>query len=92
MKAFFCNVGIQDTIQEYIDGYARCESTFVCDVVFAPTRGKAKALFAAAADRRVRYGVEFMDVRARQIRTDVVREIGLAKWDDELWNYVDYSF
>lgn len=84
MNAYFCNAGWRDT------GYPNPDNAFICDLIFAPTRGKAKALFFRKYNLYFSYGVEFTEIRASQVRADVDREPGLARTDDEYWNYVDY--
>ena len=85
MNAYFCNAGWHDIVQEIIDYWPRTEPAFLCDVVFAETLGKAKAMFLRHANNEVMGTIEFVDVRAKAIARDVRRRAGIAKSSDPLW-------
>lgn len=86
VNAYFCDAGERDVLQEYIAGYPRYDTAFVCDVVVADTRGQAKAEFV----RRRGYSssVELTDVKARVLARGVERGPGVVKDSDPLWELV----
>lgn len=84
MNAYFVDAGDQRVFQEYIAGYPRYETERECDVVFAETRGQAKATFLAE-----HHEVEWTEIEScRLIRRSVERERGIAASNDDLWDVV----
>lgn len=83
MNAYLVDAGHVDVIVEHIDYWARREKVFVFDLVFAPSRGTAKATFAQAH----RNDTEFTDIKhVKLVATDIDRERGIASNTDILWD------
>lgn len=45
MRAYWMDAGDHDVVVEYIAEWPRYERERVCDIVLAPTRGKARSIF-----------------------------------------------
>lgn len=90
MNAYFITAGKQEVLAEYIDYWARYEETYLCDVVFAESSGKAKSIFWNLNKDKVRFQIEYVDLRYKLIEKDVERPLGIAKWNDEYWEKISY--
>lgn len=87
MNIYHCLTEELDFLEEYIEGYARYERGQILNLVAAPTRGKAKALFVQANKRDVEWTTHMnirkvgsLECEAGVIPDDDTHE---AAWD--LW-------
>lgn len=82
MNAYLVMANDVRVLQEYIGGYPRYEIENLADIVFAETRGQAKATFAY----RYRHDIEFIDVSSCLFFADGVdRPRGVAASNDPIW-------
>lgn len=87
VNAYLGDAGEQDVWQENIGWQPRYEKEFLIDLVFAETRGKAKAILIHSPRNYLSYA-EFTDVKSKLVAHDVDRLPGLARSNDELWERV----
>lgn len=86
MNAYICNGGELEFLQEYIDYWARYESAYLVNIIFAETRGQAKSILLKSRENQsARAPAEFIDIRCRCIERNVKHPSGFAKDTDSLW-------
>lgn len=84
MNAYFLDAGDIEDYCEYIAGYPRYEYVRVVDLIFAETRGKARAVFCKSNELEFTYPISI-----KIIEKNITREEGIAGNDDILWGRVD---
>lgn len=93
MNAYLVDGGTRRYVEEYIDVWARYETSRFVDVVFAKTRGHARKLFIDENDGKWGTCFEWTDpISIRLIARDVEREAGIAADDDKYWWAENWPF
>lgn len=83
MNAYLIDGGLYDVKVGMACGYPETETYHAVEVVFAETRGKARAIF---LNKYACYDFEWTSpISIRLIEKNVSREAGIAKADDEYW-------
>ena len=81
MKAYFVDAGVRSVLMEYVADTPRYEMNVVCDLIYAPTAGRAKTLLVKANSGDLGY----TDILSCHYVGEADRTEGPAELDDPLW-------